>query len=417
MAQTLCRDCLAFFESRKLACTRCGSNLLVSHDELSLLSIAHLDCDAFYAAVEKRDDPSLENKPVLIGGGRRGVVLTACYIARKYGPHSAMPMFKALKLCPDAIIVKPNMAKYRSVSQEVRQVLETGTPIVEPVSVDEAFLDLSGTERLHQRTPAATLASIAKDIERNIGITVSIGLSYNKFLAKMASDLDKPSGFAAIGRSDAVAFLHDKPTSAIPGVGPSIASRLKVDGLFTIGDLQARTPQELEILYGKTGQHLGRLSQGQDQRTVKPGRPAKSISAERTFDHDIGDKAALVKRLWPLCEEISARLKARDLSGGSLTLKLKTARFRSLTRTKTLQKPTQLAEVLFESAENMLVKELKRGPFRLIGIGAGALSDSALADLPDLLDDSLERIKDIEHAMDVVRSKFGKSAIRKGRGT
>ncbi len=412
---TLCRDCLALFEQKDHTCTRCGSDRVVSHNELSSLEIAHLDCDAFYAAVEKRDDPTLEDRPVLIGGGKRGVVLTACYVARRFGPRSAMPMFKALKLCPDAVIVKPNMEKYRTVSREVRGILETATPIVEPVSVDEAFLDLSGTARLHRRPAAATLAAVAKEIEQKIRITVSIGLSYNKFLAKMASDLDKPRGYAAIGRADAVSFLHDQPISAIPGVGPSMASRLKVDGLFTIGDLQARTVDDLEALYGETGHHLARLSRGEDVRKIKPGRPAKSISAERTFDRDIGDLKTLSKRLWPLCEEVSARLKKQSLAGGTVTLKLKTARFRTLTRTTTLQSPTQLAESMFRVAESMLSREMRRGPFRLIGIGAGALTESAVADLPDLLDHSLDRIKGIENAMDAVRAKFGTAAIRKGR--
>ena len=415
MVPTLCRDCIRLFDDRQDTCVHCGSDRLVSHDELSGLSIAHLDCDAFYAAIEKRDDPSLQDKPVLIGGGRRGVVLTACYVARKYGPRSAMPMFKALKLCPDAIVVKPRMEKYRAVGREVRTILETATPVVEPVSVDEAYLDLSGTTRLHRRPAAATLAALASEIERKVEITVSIGLSYNKFLAKMASDRDKPRGFAVIGRSDAVAYLHDQPIAAIPGVGPSLTNRLKVDGLFTIGDLQARTADTLEGLYGETGLHLARLSRGQDSRSVKRGRPAKSISLERTFDRDIGHLDTLLKRLWPLCEEVSAHLKAKSLAGSTVTLKLKTARFRTLTRTTTLQMPTQLAEVLFRTAEGMLTRERKHGPFRLIGIGAGGLSDSVAADLPDLLDDSLERIKGIEHAMDTVRAKFGKHAIRKGK--
>ena len=421
MDTTLCRDCLTFSGHRDRVCFQCGSDRLVTHDEISTLNIAHLDCDAFYAAVEKRDDPSLRHKPVLIGGGKRGVVSTACYVARQYGPRSAMPMFKALKLCPDAVVLKPNMEKYRTVSRDIRKILETATPLVEPVSVDEAFLDLSGTGRLHGRPPAATLAAIARDIERQIGITVSIGLSYNKFLAKMASDLEKPNGFAVIGRGDAVAFLHDQPVSAIPGVGPALADRLKVDELFTIGNLQARAPEEMEGLYGETGRHLSALSRGQDSRAIKPGRPAKSVSAERTFDRDIGDIKTLAKRLWPLCEEVSARLKAKALSGGTVTLKLKTARFRSLTRTTTLNVPTQLAEVLFRTAEPLLERALlekgrNQGPFRLIGIGAAALADSAVADIPDLLDDELDRVKGIEQAMDAVRKKFGKAAIRKGRG-
>jgi DNA polymerase-4 len=415
MDTTLCRDCLSLFGNRVSHCAQCGSNLLASHDELTSLSIAHLDCDAFYAAVEKRDDPTLLDKPVLIGGGKRGVVSTACYIARRYGPRSAMPMYKALKLCPEAVVLRPNMKKYSKVSREIREVLGTATPLVEPVSVDEAFLDLTGTARLHGRSPAATMAAIARDIESQIGITVSIGLSYNKFLAKMASDLDKPRGVSVIGRGDAVSFLHDQPISAIPGVGPALANRLKVDGLFSIGDLQAREAKDLAGLYGETGQHLARLSRGRDSRAIKIGRPAKSISTEHTFDRDISDLATLSNRLWPMCEGVSARLKANGLSGKTVTLKLKTARFSALTRTTTLRTPTQLAEVLFRVSKPMLEREQKRGPFRLMGIGAGALSDSAIADLPDLLDDGLGKVKDIEHAMDSVRAKFGKAAIRKGR--
>ena len=416
MDTTLCRDCLSLSDDRGQNCVQCGSDRLVTHGEINALSIAHLDCDAFYAAVEKRDDPSLRDKPVLIGGGKRGVVSTACYVARQYGPRSAMPMFKALKLCPDAVVLRPNMEKYRTVSREVRTILEAATPLVEPVSVDEAFLDLSGTARLHGQAPAPTLAAIARDIEHRIGITASIGLSYNKFLAKMASDLDKPRGFIIIGRRDAVAFLHNQPVSAIPGVGPAMTDRLKVDGLFTIGDLQARTSEDLEGRYGDTGRHLSLLSRGEDSRSIKPGQPAKSVSAERTFDRDIGDAETLSKRLWFVCEDVSARLKAKNLSGSTVTLKLKTARFRALTRTVTIKVPTQLAEVLFRTGQPLLERELDRGPFRLIGIGAGALSDSAVADLPDLLDDDLDRIKGIEQAMDAVRMRFGKKAIRKGRG-
>ena len=413
---TLCRDCLFASRYQNQVCTQCGSERVTIHDELSQLNIAHLDCDAFYAAVEKRDDPSLRDKPLLIGGGKRGVVSTACYIARPYGPRSAMPMYKALKLCPDAVVMRPNMEKYRVASRQVRDILETATPLVEPVSVDEAYLDLSGTVRLHGRAPAITLASVARDIERQVGITVSIGLSYNKFLAKMASERDKPHGFAVIGRGDAVAYLHDQSIGAIPGVGPALANRLKVDGLFSIGDLQALNPQDLEGRYGDTGRHLARLSRGEDSRRITTSRPAKSISAERTFDRDIGDLEALLKRLWPLCEEVSARLKSKSLAGGAVTLKLKTARFRTLTRTLTLNSATQLAELLYRTTKPMLERELKRGPFRLIGIGAGTLSESAVADLPDLLNNDLDQVKGVEQAMDAVRAKFGKKAIRKGRG-
>ncbi|MBT4739651.1 MAG: DNA polymerase IV [Rhodospirillaceae bacterium] len=412
----LCRDCLFVSRAQSEVCPQCGSDRSVAHEELSQLTIAHIDCDAFYAAVEKRDDPSLRDKPLLIGGGKRGVVATACYIARPYGPRSAMPMYKALKLCPHAVVMRPNMEKYRIASRHIRDILETATPLVEPVSVDEAYLDLSGTVRLHRHAPAVTLASIARDIEQQVGITVSIGLSYNKFLAKMASERDKPHGFAVIGRSDAVAYLHEQSIGAIPGVGPALANRLKVDGLFSIGDLQALAPQDLEGRYGDTGRHLARLSRGEDSRRITTSRPAKSISAERTFDRDINDVEILHKRLWPLCEEVSARLKAKALAGGAVTLKLKTARFRTLTRTLTLKSPTQLAEVLYRTTKPMLGRELKRGPFRLIGIGAGTPTESAVADLPDLLNEDLDQVKGVEQAMDAVRAKFGKTAIRKGRG-
>jgi DNA polymerase-4 len=389
---------------------------MTAHDELGQLSIAHIDCDAFYAAIEKRDNPSLIDKPLLIGGGKRGVVATACYIARPYGPRSAMPMYKALQLCPNAIVMRPNMEKYRVASHQIRDILISATPLVEPVSVDEAYLDLSGTARLHDQPPSVTLASLAKDIAQQVGITVSIGLSYNKFLAKMASEQDKPNGFAVIGRHDSVSFLHTQSIVSIPGVGPSLAGRLKMDGLFSIGDLQALTPQDLESRYGDTGQHLARLSRGEDARRITTERKAKSISAERTFDRDIGDLPTLLKKLWTVCEDVSTRLKAKSVAGGSVTLKLKTTRFRSLTRSLTLNSPTQLAEVLYRTVTPMLNRELKQGPFRLIGIGANALTDSAVADLPDLLSDDLERVKNIEYAMDTVRAKFGNKAIRKGRG-
>jgi len=412
----LCRDCLYADTRESDICPQCGSDRMIAHGELGQLSIAHIDCDAFYAAIEKRDDPSLIDKPLLIGGGKRGVVATACYIARPYGPRSAMPMYKALQLCPHAVVMRPNMEKYRVASHQIRDILSSATPLVEPVSVDEAYLDLSGTIRLHGQPPSVTLASLAKDIARQVGITVSIGLSYNKFLAKMASELDKPNGFAVIGRHDSVSFLHTQSIDSIPGVGPSLANRLKVDGLFSIGDLQALTPQDLESRYGDTGQHLARLSRGEDTRRITTERKAKSISAERTFDRDIGDLPTLLKRLWSVCEDVSTRLKAKSVAGGSITLKLKTSRFRSLTRSLTLNSPTQLAEVLYRTVTPMLERELKRGPFRLIGIGANALTESAVADLPDLLADDLEHVKNVEHAMDAVRAKFGNKAIRKGRG-
>ena len=414
----ICRDCLTEFESAKANCLHCGSARLVRHPELGRLSIAHIDCDAFYAAIEKRDDPSLEGKPVLVGGGKRGVVSTACYVARKYGPRSAMPMFKALKLCPQAIVIKPNMAKYKEASRQVHKIFSAATPVIEALSLDEAFLDLSGTEKLFGRSAAASLAHVAREIERDVRITVSIGLSYNKFLAKLASDLDKPRGFAVIGSTDAVSVLHDLPLTRLPGVGPALADRLKVGGLFTVGDVQRRSHEEMALLYGETGSYIARLAQGIDERHVSTDREAKSVSAETTFNQDIRDPAKLRRILWTLCERVAERLKNKNIAGRTVALKLKTARFKTLTRNHKLAAPTQLAETIFREAEAMLLKEATGPLFRLIGVGVDQLTDATGADPRDLFSavgKSGLRSAEVERAMDTVRAKFGRAAIRKGR--
>ena len=415
---TICRDCLAESDTHPLACAICGSERLLHHPELGRLEIAHIDCDAFYAAVEKRDNPELMDKPVIVGGATRGVVTTACYIARRYGPRSAMPMYKALAMCPHAVVIRPDMAKYKRVSGDIRKIFDAATPIVEPLSLDEAFLDLSGTAKLFDRSPAATLAFIAREIERHVRITVSIGLSYNKFLAKIASDFDKPRGFFVIGRGDAVQVLHDLSLSRLPGVGPSLADRLKVDGLFTVGDVQRKSESEMALRYGDTGQHLAQLARGVDHRLVRNNREAKSISAETTFETDVGQATELRRRLWPLCERVADRLKVAGLAGGTVTLKLKTDKFKLLTRHQRLSPATQLAESLFRAAEGLLLKEADgKTKFRLIGVGADNLTDASAPplDLFAAAADSEQHHAEIEKAMDAVRAKFGKKAIRKGR--
>jgi len=413
----LCRDCLAEYEAEAGACRRCGSDRLARHPELGRLTTAHIDCDAFYATVEKRDDPSLVDKPVLVGGGKRGVVSTACYIARKFGPRSAMPMYKALQLCPHAVVIKPNMAKYKEVSRAVHKVFDAATPLIEALSLDEAFLDLTGTAKLFNRSAAATLAHVAREIEREIRITVSIGLSYNKFLAKLASDLDKPRGFTVIGRSDAVSVLHDLPLTRLPGVGPALADRLKVGGLFTVGDVQRRSFEEMGLLYGETGTYIARLAQGIDERHVNNDREAKSVSAETTFNEDIRDPAKLRRILWSLSERVAERLKAKQIAGRTVSLKLKTTRFKTLTRNHRLGAPTQLAETIFREAEAMLLKEATGPLFRLIGVGVDQLCDADGADPTDLfsMGKAGTRSAEVERAMDTVRAKFGRTAIRKGR--
>lgn len=413
----LCRDCLAEFAQTEIQCSVCGSDRIVAHPELGKLTTAHIDCDAFYAAIEKRDNPDLEDKPVLIGGGQRGVVSTACYIARQYGPRSAMPMYKALKMCPNAVVIRPNMAKYAEVSRQVRAIFDSVTPIVEPLSLDEAFLDVAGTTALFQRSAAATLAHVAREIERRVRITVSIGLSYNKFLAKIASDLDKPRGFAVIGRSDAVRRLHDMAITKIPGVGPSLADRLKVDGFFKIGDLQAVSVEDLESRYGDTGRHLAHRARGEDSRRINTDRETKSVSSETTFNTDISDAGELRRILWIQAERVSERLKEKELAGRGVALKLKTARFKLLSRHQQLKAPTQLAEVIFRSAENLLLREVKGTKYRLLGVGVDDLCDADLADPPDLFTDGPQHHSVVERAMDTVRAKFGRSAIAKGRAT
>ncbi|MEO0544235.1 MAG: DNA polymerase IV [Pseudomonadota bacterium] len=409
-----CRDCLTPVAGAEKRCRQCGAPRIARHDELHDLSIAHIDCDAFYAAVEKRDNPAIRDQPVIIGGGRRGVVSTCCYVARTYGVRSAMPMFKALKLCPDAVVVKPNMDKYASVGREVRERMLSLTPMVEPLSIDEAFLDLSGTERLHHDTPARTLARFANDIASDIGITVSVGLSYCKFLAKVASDFEKPRGFSVIGRAEALAFLADKPVTMIWGVGKAFAASLERDNIRTIGQLQTMDEGDLMKRYGVMGRRLYRLSRGMDDRSVQPRAGAKSISHETTFNEDHRDLDVLVPVLRALSEKVSDRLKAKGLAGRTVVLKLKTADFKSRTRNRALGDPTQLADRIFRTALPLLEKETDGTAYRLLGVGVSDFDDPERADPVDLIDmDAAKRAK-AELAIDSLRGKFGERAVETG---
>jgi len=408
---SFCRDCLADAPDSESRCRACGSPRLARHPELEHLTIGHVDCDAFYATIEKRDDPSLADKPVIVGGGKRGVVAAACYVARTYGIRSAMPMFEARQRCPDAVVVKPNMAKYVQVGREVRKAMFDLTPLVEPLSIDEAFLDLTGTGRLHGMSAAKVLARFAAQVERELGITVSIGLSANKFLAKIASDMDKPRGFAVLGQDEAAAFLASKPVGFIYGVGAVSAAKLAADGYRLIADLQRATQDELLRRYGEEGARLWHLARGIDARRVDPERDTKSISAETTFERDIGDFRPLEQCLWDLTERVSARLKANALAGSTVTLKLKSADFKIRTRARALGHPTQLAARIFAAGRDLLALEVGTTRFRLIGIGVSHLQDAADDDLADLLD---RRTAEAELAVDRLRAKFGRGAVVKG---
>src|SRR3984885_4901723 len=406
-----CRDCLHDLEFKARRCGDCGSPRLVRHRALPSLNLAHIDCDAFYATVEKRDNPELADKPVIIGGGKRGVVSAACYISRTFGVRSAMPMFKALALCPSAIVIRPDMAKYVRVGREVRRAMQALTPLVEPLSIDEAFLDLAGTQRVHGMIPAKVLARFAQQVERDIGITVSVGLSCNKFLAKIASDMDKPRGFATLDQDEARIMLADKPVGFIFGVGPATQERLSQRGFRTIADLQRADDTELMKQFSTEGRRLWRLARGIDDRAVVPDRGAKTISSETTFETDISDFATLEKLLWQLSEKVSARLKTGNLAGCTITLKLKTADFRQRTRSQSIAAPTQLAAKIFAVSREMLGREIDGTAFRLMGTGVSALRPDQEADDTDMLD---RRAADAERAIDDLRRKFGQGAVIRG---
>ncbi len=408
---SFCRDCLADAPEKATRCPACRSPRLVTHPQAQTLTIAHVDCDAFYATIEKRDDPSLVDRPVIVGGGKRGVVAACCYVARTYGVRSAMPMFEAKGRCPDAIVIKPNMAKYVQTGRAVRKAMFALTPLVEPLSIDEAFLDLTGTERLHGMSAAKVLARFASQVERDLGITVSIGLSANKFLAKIASDMDKPRGFAVLGQNDAVAFLAPKPVGFIYGVGAVSAAKLAADGYRLIADLQRAEKDDLMRRYGEEGVRLWHLARGLDARSVDPERETKSVSAETTFNHDISEFRPLEQMLWELTEKVSGRLKAQQLAGTTVTLKLKSADFKIRTRARALGHPTQLAARIFAAGRDLLAHEVGTTRFRLIGIGVSHLEDSAGDDLADLID---RRAAEAEHAVDRLRAKFGRDAVVKG---
>lgn len=416
MTSSFCRSCLRDVAVSASRCSACGSRRVISHPELAALSIAHLDCDAFYAAIEKRDDPSLDGKPVIVGGGKRGVVSTACYLARTYGVRSAMPMFQALQLCPNPVIIKPRMDKYVDVAQRVRALMRDLTPLVEPLSLDEAYLDLSGTERLHGRTPAQTLAHLANTVEREVGISVSVGLSCNKFLAKLASDLDKPRGFSVIGHAEAKDFLRDKPVSFIRGAGRVLQSRLNRDGITRIAQLQDADPRDLGKRYGNTGLWLYNLAHAEDARAVDPAGELKSISSEMTFDTNLRDPSELERVLWRQCERVGVRAKAAGLGGRTVVLKLKTSSFRTRTRTLSLDKPTQLADRIFQTARVALRAEATGVTFRLLGVGLQSICSEAACDPLDLVDPDAGKRALAERAIDEARAKFGEAAIGKGRG-
>ena len=410
-----CRDCLNVCKS-KLRCEHCASPRVLKHPELFELSIAHMDCDAFYASIEKRDNPDIADKPVIVGGGKRGVVSTACYIARINGVHSAMPMFKALKLCPDAVVVPPRMDIYVKVSRQIKKFMSELSPMIEPLSLDEAFIDLTGTEKLHGAPPAIMLARLVKRMEDEIGISGSIGLSHNKFLAKLASDLDKPRGFSIISQRETLDLLAPLPIKKIWGAGPVLQRKLKSDGIQTFADLRRRDLKVLVKRYGTMGNRLWHLARGLDHRSITTREPVKAISKEITFFEDTSDTDLLDGHLWRLAEKVSDRCKARNYAGKTVNLKVKKADFKLLTRSITLNEPTQMTDRIYTNVRQMLNSIIDNAPFRLIGVGISHLTKPEDADqFMDLLEQDAAKRAKAERATDTIRKRFGKDSILKGR--
>jgi len=411
---TLCRDCFELTQAAAARCPACGSPRVVANEELTELCIAHLDCDAFYASVEKRDRPELRDKPVIVGGQIRGVVTTACYIARISGVRSAMPMFQAKRLCPDAVIIPPDFRKYRAASRQIFDRVRALTPLVQSLSLDEAWLDLSGAERLHGAPHAVTLAKLQQAIEREVGVTVSIGLAPNRFLAKVASDLDKPRGFAVIGAREAQSLLAPRPVSILPGVGAVSARQLEAAGFKTVGDLARADAHDLIRRFGVHGARLARLARGEDSRAVDPDQERKSISAETTFSTDLARLEDLEDRLSPLCDKVARQARAEGLAGQTVMLKLRRADFRILTRRTTLAAPTQTARTLFQEARLMLATAAQGEAYRLIGVG---LANLALAEgaAEELFPDAESRARRNESLADGLRARFGAQAVINAR--
>ena len=412
--KALCRDCFWEGDGSPARCPSCGTPRIVAHAELDRLAIAHMDCDAFYASVEKRDRPELRDKPVIVGGGKRGVVTTACYIARISGVRSAMPMFKALKACPEAVVIKPSFEKYRAESRRIFAMVAELTPLVQTLSLDEAWMDLSGTERLHGAPPALTLARLQARIEAETGLTVSIGLAANKFLAKIASDLDKPRGFSVIGAEEAARFLAPRPVRILPGVGPAMAASLEKAGFRTVGALARAEPRDLAARWGAHGVRLSELAHGRDSREVDPNGERKGISAETTFEHDLAALAALEDKLAPLCERVARQARAAGVAGRTVTLKLRTTDFRIVTRRRTLAVATQTAKTLFAVGRELLAREAGSRPWRLIGVGLAELVDAESA-ADDFFASEERRTRASERTLDALRQRFGADAVTSGR--
>lgn len=423
--QYLCRDCFHYWEDNLLteSCPGCYSEKLLKHLELFSLDVAHLDCDSFYTSVEKRDDPKISSLPVIVGRRERGVVAAACYVARIYGVRSGMAMFQALRLCPNAHVISPNMDKYKVASHGVRRAMREVTAKIEPVSIDEAYLDLSDNAALHNEPACVSLVRLVDTISRTEKITVSIGLSYNKFLSKLASDLDKPKGFYVIGRVEARSFLSKLPVRKLWGVGPSAVIKMTQHGYMTIGHVQDAKLEDLMRIFGKSGYGFYLFANGEDNRKFGLESKTKSVSAETTFLEDLSSLDDLLAALESLSEQVAKRLRLQNLSGRVVVIKLKDSNFRNATRSKKYGKSFTDKVEIREAAEQLLLhywdsvgrsKLLKVRGFRLLGVGISDLVGEA-DDVHDMFDFSntepIRSKSELVRVIEEIKIKFGEGAI------
>ena len=377
--------------------------------------IVHIDMDAFYASVEQRDNPQYQGKPVIVGGlGNRGVVSTASYEARPFGVHSAIPMITARRLCPQGIFLKGDHEKYATVSNQIMDILSTFSPLVEPVSVDEAFLDVSGMEWLFS-DPVEIAGKIKQRIREELQLSASAGVEPNKFLAKMASDMKKPNGLVVVKHGTEADFLHDLPVGKLWGVGETTASALGARGILTIGQLAQLPIEVLSDFFGRNAQTIRDLSRGKDERPVLPDRESKSIGAEETFEQDLCCIDEMHTILMQLAERVGYRLRSNQVTGRTITLKLRYGSFRTLSRQHRLAEPSQADALIYRSAVELLsgLQELDTG-VRLLGITISHLEPVRPVSC-NLFDEQEEKERRISGAMDRMRLKFGSKALVHGR--
>ncbi len=380
--------------------------------------IIHVDMDAFYASVEERDRPELVGRAVVVGGSAdgRGVVAAANYAARTFGIHSAMPAAQAYRLCPQAVFLPPRIKYYADVSRKIRHIFERYTPLVEPLSLDEAFMDARASERLFGSSESIA-RQIKNDILTELGLVASVGVAPNKFLAKLASDFDKPNGFVVIHEQDIQPFLDPLPVQRLWGVGRVGARVFDELGIHTVGQLRQRSKNWLCGRFGKFGEHLWQLAHGRDERTVVPDRQAKSISHETTFEHDIDDVNVLKSNLLTMTEQVAYRLRQAQLRARTVSLKLRYADFHTLTRAHTLEQPTHATDALWATANRLLDQRLLplSAPVRLVGVGVSAL-ESTQTNQTDLFAQARDiRRQDVDRLSDDISARFGRGALRRGR--